>query len=260
MTSVAVADRALRWARRRAGQGLLLVLPLVGLAAVVVLAAAYVSYVLWPRWPGPAVAPDAPALPIIVGEVTFNIPPGAIRASVQRKPGVQERVDLAFLWPSLAPVDTAKPLPRPAGPESVELKPIDRIFVTIAASNGALSPLDRFKTIYPRYTVKEPAPAFSGLLSLAFHDGTPYRGEELIYDSAAPEQFFLRCTRDGPRYIPGMCLAERRLRDADVILRFPRAWLSDWRTVSSGLDRLIARLSRMEMGQSEPAADATRVH
>jgi hypothetical protein len=37
-----------------------------------------------------------------------------------------------------------------------------------------------------------------------------------------------------------MCLHERRIGGADVTLRFPREWLSDWRAVADGLDRLIA--------------------
>jgi hypothetical protein len=216
-------------------------LPLSALAVMAALAITYVGYVLWPRWPEPAVSADAPALPIMVGEVTFNIPPGAIRAKVQRKSGVHARVDLAFLWPSLMPADGAKLLPRAPVAENVDPKPLERVFVTITASNGALSPLERFKTIYPRYAAKEPTPASTGLMALRFHDGTPYQGEDLIYEAAEPERFFLRCTRDAGR-IPGTCLAERRMRDADIIVRIPRGWLADWHATANGMNRLIASL------------------
>ena len=37
----------------------------------------------------------------------FNIEPAAIRRPLQRKPGTQERVDLAYLWPSLVPPEPA---------------------------------------------------------------------------------------------------------------------------------------------------------
>ncbi|MPZ56865.1 MAG: hypothetical protein GEU91_10295 [Rhizobiales bacterium] len=240
MISVAGATTSSRRGHhRRVSRGLLL-LPLLLLCAVVVLAAAYVSYVLWPRWPGPAVAPNAPALPIIVGEVTFNVPPAAIRVPVQRKPGVQERIDLAFLWPSLGPPDSAKPPLALAA--HAEPKPIDRVFVTITATNGALAPAERLKTIYPRYTAQEPEPTSTGLVALSFRDGTPYQGEDLVYSASDPERFFIRCTHDGPGPTPGTCLAERRMRSADVIVRFPREWLSDWRAVASGIDRLIVSL------------------
>lgn len=212
----------------------LVLLPMATLCIVVMFAAAYVSYVLWPR--GVAVMPDVPALPIMIGAVTFNIPPGAIRVPVQRKPGVQDRVDLAFLWPSLAPAAG----PKPSSP-AADLQPADRVFVTITAANGALSPADRLKTIYPRYT-EEPEPTEAGLMAHAFRDDTPYQGEDLLYDAADPQRFFVRCTRAGPGRVPGTCLAERRMRNADMIVRFPRGWLVDWPAVARGIDRLIGSL------------------
>jgi hypothetical protein len=33
---------------------------------------------------------------------------------------------------------------------------------------------------------------------------------------------------------------ERRLGGADITVRFPRAWLDDWRAVDDGIERLIA--------------------
>ncbi len=93
-----------RQRRRHAGRSPLTA-PLLLFAAVTLIAAAYVAYVLWPRWPDSAVTLDAPSLPIIVAGIAFNIEPAAIRMPVQRRPGTQERVDLAYLWPSLKPPD-----------------------------------------------------------------------------------------------------------------------------------------------------------
>ena len=243
MTSITRVAKPPRSRQRRVARGLLL-LPMLALCAVVALAATYVSYILWPRWPDATPVRNAPALPIMIGEVTFNIPPGAIRVPIQRKPGTQERVDLAFLWPSLAPVDGAsvRSAKQPPAPPDIEPKPIDRVFVTITATNGALSPDERLKTIYPRYMAKWPEPTAAGLMAFRFRDETPYQGEDLIYQAGNPERFFVRCTHRGPGRIPGTCLAERRMRNADVIMRFPRDWLADWRAVAVGLDRLIASL------------------
>ncbi len=55
------------------------------------------------------------------------------------------------------------------------------------------------------------------------------------------EDFVARCSRTGIGN-SGMCLYERRIGRADIVVRFPRDWLSDWKTVSAGLGRLIARL------------------
>ena len=79
-----------------------------------------------------------------------------------------------------------------------------------------------------------------GLAVLAFREGTPYQGEDLIYDPAGPG-FLVRCSRSaGPT--PGICLHEQRIDAADVVVRFPRDWLDDWHTVAGTIERLVARL------------------
>jgi len=213
--------------------------PLFILIALITAAAVYIVYVLWPRWPAPPVALDAPTLPITIAGVAFNIPPAAIRVPVQRRGGAQDRVDLAFLWPSLGPADAAAK-PSPAEPATGASRIADRIFLTIAMAGDTLSPADRVKSIYPRYASSEPVAGAAGLAALAFRDGSPYQGEDLIYDAAAPESFLVRCTRDGAT--PGTCLYERRIDGADLTARFPRDWLDDWRAIASGINRLIDTL------------------
>jgi len=218
-----------------------LALPLAVLAALAVLAIAYVAYVLWPRWPGPPADATAPALPVTIGEITFNVPPGAIRAPMQRRPGTYDRLDLSFQWPSLEPPDAnSKPaLPAPdAAPAPSAI--LERIFVSIAAGGSSVPPQERVFTIYPRYTVAEGSPGPGGLTVLGFRDGTPFQGEDLIYDAEAPG-FLVRCTRNvGPT--PGTCLYERWIEAAKLVVRFPREWLADWRAVARNIERLIARL------------------
>lgn len=224
-----------RHPKRRAGAGPLAA-PVLLFAAVCVTAALYVAYVLWPRWPDAPVALDAPSLPIIIAGTFFNIEPAAIRQGVQRRPGTQERVDLAYLWPSLMPPDPARK-PTVGAP----IDPNERLFVTIQASDGTLPLLERVQTIYPRYLVAEPTAGPSGLTLRGFRNDTPYQGEELVFESSAPEHFLARCSRRGV-INSGNCLLERRIGNADITIRFPRDWLGDWQKVASGVDRLIARL------------------
>ena len=219
--------------KRSASAGL--VFALIALVALIVLAAAFVAGVLWPRWPGTAVAPDAPSLPITVGGVLFNLPPAAIRVPMQRHPGAQERVDLAFLWPSLEPPDAAaKPAPADAAP------PIDRLFITIAPPSIALAPAERVKSIYPRYLADTQFDGPDGLKVISFRDSTPYQGEDLFFDPAAQPGFIVRCSRPGAAGTPGMCLYERRIDGADLTLRFPSDWLTGWRAVNAGIETLLA--------------------
>jgi hypothetical protein len=95
--------------------------------------------------------------------------------------------------------------------------------------------------IYPRYTDAAPIVGRDGLSVQGFRDGSPYQGEDLIYDPAAPERFLLRCSRQVGA-TPAMCLQEQRIAGADITIRFPREWLSDWRSVAIGIDRLMGRL------------------
>ena len=125
---------------------------------------------------------------------------------------------------------------------SPKLQSFDRVFVTIAIARDSLPPGERVKTIYPRYAEPEPAAGVDGLAVLAFRQGTPYHGEDLIYDGTAPETFLVRCTRNGAGHTPGMCLYVRRIGEADVTVRFRRDWLEDWRTVAANINRLIASL------------------
>jgi len=227
--------RRARQRRRRGGRSPLLA-PLVVFAAVIALAAAYVAYVLWPRWPDAPVALDAPSLPIVVSGTAFNIEPAAIRMNVQRAPGVHERVDLSYLWPSLMPPDPAiKPT------VGAPIDPNQRLFVTIAAGDTTLPLMERVQTIYPRYLVAEPTAGPPGLTFRSFRDDTPYGGDDLVFESNAPEHFLARCSRKGVTN-SGVCLLERRIGNADVTLRFPRDWLTDWQNVAANIDRLIARL------------------
>jgi hypothetical protein len=227
-------------ARRRTGKGRGGHSPLTGpvllFAAVVVTAALYVAYVLWPRWPEAPVSLNAPSLPIIVAGTFFNIEPAAIRQSIQRKAGTQGRVDLAYLWPSLVPPDPAR---KPTVGDPVD--PNEQLFVTIQAADGTLPLMERVKTIYPRYLVAEPVAGPEGLTVRGFRKDTPYRDEELVFEQAAPEHFLARCAHKGV-INSGSCLLERRIGNADITVRFPRDWLGDWQNVASGIDRLIARL------------------
>jgi hypothetical protein len=209
-----------------------------------VLAAGFIGYVLWPRWPGQPVPPDAPALPITIAGTPFNVPPAAMRIPLQRHAGAHERVDLAFLWPSLEPPDSGPSAAR--APGAAPQQTVDRVFVTILAAGDSLAPADRIKTIYPRYVAADAAIESNGLAVKAFRNGTPYQGEDLIYDamhdSATPEGFLVRCSRNGAGATPGMCLYSQRIDHADIVVRFPRDWLTDWCAIESGIERLIESL------------------
>lgn len=216
-------------------------------AGAAVLMGAAAAYLLWPTWPDQPTAADAPALPITIAGVLFEVPPGSVRETVQRHAGEHDRIDLAFAWPSLGPppaddkpaantpLDAANAAAAAAAPEN------ERLFVTVAALGSELPPLERLRTIYPRYVESQATAGPDGLAVLPFRAGTPYDGEDLVYVGANPEEFFALCTRTG-RTVPGTCIHERTLNAAEITFRFPRDWFGNWRDVAVGFDRLVAQL------------------
>lgn len=218
--------------RRRHRRGHLI--PILAGLSLALPAVAVVAYLLWPTWqsqkPG-----DPDRIPVSVGASLFNVPTHAFRRKVQRHSGPQERVDLSFVYPSLTADDT----PRHVTVDTFEegLQPIDRIFLSISAHHDATSPDARLRTIYPLY-VEPTSRSADGLTVQPFRDYTPYANEDLFL-GAAPA-VAARCTRAGTT--PGMCLSERRIGGADLVFRFPRAWLDDWRTVGNAMDQLTAQL------------------
>jgi hypothetical protein len=226
------------------------VLPLVLFFVMLAVTVTFVAYVLWPTWPKAAAPLDGPSLPVVVAGVLFNVPPAAVRAPVQRQPGAHERIDLVLLWPSLVPpAEETASADAPASSDSNTVPPNnsnDRLFVTIAGLGSVLPPAERLRSVYPRYFDSRATPANDGLAVLQFRSGTPYEGEDLIYAADEPDRFFARCTRETVRPVPATCIHERLLDGAEMTLRFPRAWLQDWRGVVAGFDRLASQLHQQK--------------
>jgi hypothetical protein len=211
------------------------ILPILAAAALACGAIALVSYLLWPTWTTVSLS-DPSRLPVSVGGTLFNVPAAAIRRKNQRHSGPQERVDLSFTFPSLAPPEAPKHVSADTLEEQPQ--PIDRIFLSISAHRDSLAPDMRVRTIYPRYLEQAAANVDDGLTMRAFKDGSPYGSEDMFAGVNPP--LIARCTRDAAT--PGMCLAERRIEGADLTFRFPRSWLSQWRDVAGAMERLTAQM------------------
>ena len=232
MTLLSTAQHFARSSRRNPRAHLL---PIAIAATLSAGAIALVAYLLWPTWgTDPARGPGR--LPVSVGGTLFNVPTAAIRRKIQRHSGPQERVDLAFTFPSLEPPEAQKHVS--ADTVEDQPQPIDRIFVSISAHRDSLAPDMRVRTIYPRYLEQASMPVDDGLAMRAFRDGSPYAGEDMFV--AAGPALSARCTRDAAT--PGMCLSERRIEGADLTFRFPRGWLAQWRDVATAMERLTAQM------------------
>ena len=207
----------------------------------------FVSYVLWPTWPSTPTPLDAPAIPITVAGVLFDVPPAAIRAAVQRHPGQQERIDLAF---HVAVADAAAAGRQDGGQAARETAAkcrqrrrraaatSDRLFVTIAGLGAVLPPLERLRThLSALYREPGERPGRTGSRSCRSAPARPMRAK--TWSISAPiRNNFSPAARGRCRAVPGTCIHERALDGAEITLRFPRDWLGDWRNVAAGFDRL----------------------
>ena len=192
-----------------------------------------------------------PALPVTVGGVLFNVPPGRDPRAMQRHPGAQERLDLAFLWPSLEPPDpTAKPAPSESAP------PIDRMFITIEPQSITLAPSERVNSIYPRYLSDTQFDGPDGLKVISFRDGTPYQGEDLFFDPAAQPGFVARCSRPAPPARPACACSNAASRARTSRVRFPSDWLTGWRAVKTGSGSCSGSCGQRDSCRSRPAQAA----
>ena len=168
-------------------------LPFIVVAAVAFLAFVYIAYVLWPRWPGPPVGPDAPSLPITVARRRLQ---RAARRDPRQDAAPGRRAGARRSRLPVAVARAAATRPRTAATAGTTRRKVtERIFVTIAGSDGTLPPDERLKTIYPRYVATGPRSARAACRCARSASGTPYQGEDLIYDADAPERFLLRCTQ-----------------------------------------------------------------
>src|ERR1700738_5648073 len=104
MTFFSTAQHIARGSRRHPRGHMI---PIMLGCAVAASAIALVAYLLWPTW-GVDASSSPARLPVSIGDTLFNVPTAAIRMKIQRHSGPQERVDLSFVFPSLAP---------PAAPE-----------------------------------------------------------------------------------------------------------------------------------------------
>ncbi|TAH65509.1 MAG: hypothetical protein EWM45_14960 [Rhodopseudomonas palustris] len=210
--------------------------PLIASVVIACAAIAIIYHLLRPTWHVETV--DGPGeTPLSIGGTLFNVPTAAFRIKVQKHAGPQERVDLNFDYPSLQPPDKPKHVTTETADQT---RLPERIFLSIAAHNDALSPEQRLRTIYPRYFAPgQPATDADGLSRQTFRAGTPYADEDLFIGT--DPDLAARCTRDG--MTPGSCLSERRVGGADLTFRFPRQWLTQWREVATAIDRLTSRVS-----------------
>ena len=121
----------------------------------------------------------------------------------------------------------------------------DTVFIVVRPPNPSLDPADRTARLYEQFLEDNSWSHPGGLIARAFADDSPFRGDELYFTAPEGREFAARCRKPDPTAkTPNTCLAEVRMGDVDVEIRFAAAHLSEWRALSDGARGLIASARR----------------
>ena len=215
-------------------------------AALLAAAATFVSYMLWPTWPNAPIAVDAPAIPITVAGVIFNVPPAAIRAKVLRQPGRprahRSRLSVAFAdaaaadaWPTnkrLPPSDAAAPPARAQRPPVRHHRRLGAMLSPAERLRSDLSALRRAQAIA--------GPDGLAILRLSCRHAVSGRGPGLSRRQSRSSSSPAVPGRTG--VAPACaCTSVARMRAASRCAFRANGWRIG-ATVAAGFDRLMAQL------------------
>lgn len=188
----------------------------------------------------------------------LGIPANYIATAGARAGGVRDNVALMALYPSFQGYSQGN-ASQFAGnaPDS----PVIRM--VLRAGAGTLDAPERLARIYRPYLVG-PAEENSalGLTRYTFADGSGYEGSELFsgHDARGLELFL--CEKELPQIPSPNCLAlDRPLEGekgarANLSWRFKRAYLPQWRAVTTGVYDLMARFEQLGRAPDHPPAQA----
>ncbi len=119
------------------------------------------------------------------------------------------------------------------------------VFIGLKPADPALDPAERTARLYQRFLDENSWSHPGGLIARAFVDGSPFEGDELFYVAPEGREFAARCRRPDPaRKTPNTCIADFRLGDLDVELRFAASLLSQWSALKEGARGLIESAKR----------------
>ncbi len=119
--------------------------------------------------------------------------------------------------------------------------PNERLFATIQASDGTMPINERVQTDLPALSRAGDGAARRRASTLRpFRDGTPYQGEEMVYEQAAPEHFLARCSPQGRRQHRHLPVGASRRQCRHHVALSARV-AERLENVAAGIDKLMAR-------------------
>lgn len=178
-------------------------------------------------WIGPRPARSSSSVSVAIDGTAFTLPSSWVHARSRAADG-REQAELVVPWAELAGPD-------PQAGASEQL-----VFVTLTPADAAFAPSERPANLYARFISASALPSDGGLIRREFRDGTPFEGETLFVAPPDGRAFAARCALAADRDRAGAsCLAEFRLGQVDVQVKFPTPLLAHWAALTGSLRRAL---------------------
>jgi len=146
-----------------------------------------------------------------------------------------------------ASFDSFRPAP-PIGPLRPDMMQADPylIVMTLRPADPKLDPADRTAKLYARFLESDTWSNPGGLVMRRFTKGSPYASEELYIAPPEGRQFAARCMRPTQPHdgLPDTCIAETRVENLDINIRFSPDLLVDWDKLLRGVQGLVLSMAR----------------
>jgi hypothetical protein len=176
-----------------------------------------------------------------VGQAKFALPSRFLRASSPRD-GATSALKAAVFFPGFTPAGDFDDV---TAETDLDRRLAEMVFIVIKPADASLDPADHTARLYERFLEDDAWSHPGGLIARAFADDSPFRGDELYFVAPEGREFAARCRKPSPAAkTQNICLAEMRMGDVDVELRFAAALLGEWRALCDGARGLIASARR----------------
>jgi hypothetical protein len=176
-----------------------------------------------------------------VGQAKFAISSRFLPAS-SRRDGATSALKAAVFFPGFTPAGDFDDV---TAETDLDRRLAETVFIVIRPADASLDPADRTARLYERFLEDNAWSHPGGLIARAFADDSPFRGDELYFTAPEGREFAARCRKPDPTAkTQNTCLAEMRVGDVDVEIRFAAALLSEWRALRDGARGLIASARR----------------
>jgi hypothetical protein len=198
----------------------------------------WAGYILLPQY---FAGPTGRMVEVTVGPSHLRLDPSYLRHQEDRDGGRVSELTIAASFDSFRPAPPIGPL----RPGMMQADP-DLIVMTLRPADPALDPAERTAKLYARFLESDTWSNPGGLVMRRFTKNSPYAREELYIAPPEGRQFAARCMRpiqphDG---LPDTCVAETRVQDLDVNIRFSPDLLVDWDKLLRGVQGLVLSMAR----------------